>query len=471
MSLVTKLLIEVSQVTSRHLAYSQSIVNLLSESPKRFSHLVEKLQVSNKVLSYNLRALQSQGIIETFSAGPHKYYKLAAKERVADLKQELTRFIKDMPSQTFMNPNLSLFVFTTEAHTQLTLYELPKIPPSSFYMQYRSLSSPENVANQLVTNRINNDKFHIFLRFYGKLVLLGYFLELKRPGWMRKSFSIRTIDATTRVPSSSPFRPELNPQGLELQGIWMALKRIKQPRTPVELWTRLHKGIESIIFDISEHFLSLDYIMWRTFGYLMERGKNFIGFQEGEALNEFSRDMIHRSLYRDYELMVKREELWRYKKKGIPIEEKWSFQKLKKDLRNQKEMFEILSDVMKPIEMIYVWAPYLKSSYLDKLRASEEAREFDTWLNKLKKGDFDHRYWLFTEDSVEKALVDFLRILRQRPQQLPFDFKLDVEPFMQTSFLFYNHPRGKSIEFYSEILEGIKKRKEFAKQVLAEIKR
>jgi hypothetical protein len=81
---------------------------------------------------------------------------------------------------------------------------------------------------------------------------------------------------------------------------------------------------------------------------------------------------------------------------------------------------------------------------------------FDRWFQALKKGDIDHRTYLFSPD-VEQKLLNASRNVNRGIS--PPDEKVDFKEIWTLRDLYENHPRGKEPNFYKEILNIIKERR------------
>ncbi|MFX0141638.1 MAG: hypothetical protein ACFFDN_48825, partial [Candidatus Hodarchaeota archaeon] len=78
-------------------------------------------------------------------------------------------------------------------------------------------------------------------------------------------------------------------------------------------------------------------------------------------------------------------------------------------------------------------------------------RTFDDWLSALKKGNLDHRNWLFSEKTLDR-LEKAYRCVKRRKE--PMDIRIDKEPWTLRD-LYLHHPFGKEVDFWDKIIQAI----------------
>ena len=102
--------------------------------------------------------------------------------------------------------------------------------------------------------------------------------------------------------------------------------------------------------------------------------------------------------------------------------------------------------------IVYLWG------YPEVMMLSDKSilPDFEEWLQALEAGYLDHRSHLFTED-VERRLSRAIRNVKQGkpPPREMIDFVM-----WTLDDLYRSHPRGKDPDFYREILEAIKERRD-----------
>jgi DNA-binding HxlR family transcriptional regulator len=80
---------------------------------------------------------------------------------------------------------------------------------------------------------------------------------------------------------------------------------------------------------------------------------------------------------------------------------------------------------------------------------------FEEWFKALKMGQLSHRIWLFEEDALKKMESAYRAVKRgKRPEP----WKIDKE-FWTLRDLYELHPKGKSPEFWQEILTALRTHK------------
>jgi len=101
--------------------------------------------------------------------------------------------------------------------------------------------------------------------------------------------------------------------------------------------------------------------------------------------------------------------------------------------------------------IVYLWG------YPEVMRLSDRSflPSFEEWLQALKDGYLDHRSHLFSKDIEQRLLRAYRNVTRGAP---PSDERIDIVIWTLRD-LYRNHPRGRDPNFYKEILETIKQRR------------
>jgi hypothetical protein len=81
---------------------------------------------------------------------------------------------------------------------------------------------------------------------------------------------------------------------------------------------------------------------------------------------------------------------------------------------------------------------------------------FRIWYNALKKGELDHRRYLFTNKTINKIKKAIRNI---KIGLFPLNEKIDFKETWTLQYLYFEHPDGKKLEFWKNLLEAIKERK------------
>lgn len=135
---------------------------------------------------------------------------------------------------------------------------------------------------------------------------------------------------------------------------------------------------------------------------------------------------------------------------------------------NEKLLLEFIEEVNQISFVLMVSVGY---EPIDKVLWDRVLREFDDWMNSLRKGELDNREWIFSEglrnlDRIIKKLKK-----KRRPFPIYYNWKRDVNwkraPSSEVdkartwdlAYLYEHHPRGKSLDFYKEIYDAIDERR------------
>lgn len=491
---------------SKPFLYREKILALLSKRSMRTGGFEEEIKtpkgkpIQRKVLINNLNNLEREGNIQRDG----KYWKLGSGERTKEIRHLFSNYINSENSKLSLFPESYLAVVTKEAGDDLHLGGSRHMSSLFPYVMNFDFARPEKVAEELVVRRIDETKLTKFVEFYSKLVFLGFLLE--REESVRKKNLVKEHrpeallavtkamlnfevpeDRKTGVPTRNPYIPTDFPE-FERFSIKRFLDDLGHLRT-----------IEELTRKLIERLRSDDYCAKTIFGFLAEEAAFHLGFsyveKEGKfvqeekvnarEIDEFTRRIIHGAMFNAF-LSEKRhcrsQHLERERRLAHletyasltsfseTLHRKWSYKELKEDILKEREMREFLINrVLKPIDMIYIWSPFLSTKHVNSLEAPEIARLFDGWFDYLKAGNLDGRSWLFT-GKVERALAIIIKGLTQNQKIEPKDIRIDHESFMQVSTLYKHHPQGKSPDFYSKIYREISKRKEaIEKRIIEEV--
>jgi len=106
-------------------------------------------------------------------------------------------------------------------------------------------------------------------------------------------------------------------------------------------------------------------------------------------------------------------------------------------------------------------------SEMRELRMLDAIEEFEDWFKDLRRGNCDHRTWIF--DQGKRALENVIyRMEHEKTKNRPItDENFLIDPFESWSLyeLYRYHPRGRDVEFYRELLTEIEKRIPTVKKV------
>ena len=135
-------------------------------------------------------------------------------------------------------------------------------------------------------------------------------------------------------------------------------------------------------------------------------------------------------------------------------EVKGDFETARAKVQEYKPYIDGLAKVLNKRQflILYAW----NFNEIDFEQEKEIVRDFDEWLDALKKGDLDHRSQLFEDETLKRVHSAFNLV---RNGQSPVVERIDFE-YWTLSDLYKNHPNGKSPEFWLALLEAIRARRE-----------